>query len=66
MSVSMMGFSLMPIAALPMGVLADSLGAPRTVALCGLAVTLFIVGVATFVRSYRRIEIAAPADAPSA
>jgi MFS family permease len=56
MSVNLMGFSLMPIASLPMGLIADHLGAPRTVLLCGLAVTLFVVGVATFVRSYRRIE----------
>ncbi|MGE0544302.1 MAG: MFS transporter [Dehalococcoidia bacterium] len=62
MSVNMMGFSLMPIAALPIGVIADRLGAPQTIALCGLAVTLFIVGVATFVRSYRRIEVEVPAQ----
>jgi len=62
MSVNMMGFSLMPIAALPMGIIADRLGAPHTVAICGLAVTLFVIGVATFVRSYRQIEVAAPAE----
>jgi predicted MFS family arabinose efflux permease len=63
MSVNMMGFSLMPIAALPMGIIADRLGAPETIALCGIAVTLFIVGIATFVRSYRRIEVEVPAQA---
>ncbi|MGH2583499.1 MAG: MFS transporter [Dehalococcoidia bacterium] len=62
MSVSMMGFSLMPIAALPMGIIADHLGAPHTVAICGLAVTLFVLGVATFVRSYRQIEVATPTE----
>ena len=63
MSVNMMGFSLMPIAALPMGIIADHLGAPETVTLCGIAVTLFIVGVATFARNYRNIEVEAPAQA---
>jgi predicted MFS family arabinose efflux permease len=61
MSVSLMGFSLMPVAALPMGLVADRLGAPQTIALCGLAVTLFVVGVASFLRSYRRIESHQPA-----
>jgi MFS family permease len=56
MSVNLMGFSLMPVAALPMGLGADHLGAPQTIALCGLAVTLFVVGVASLVRSYRHLE----------
>jgi hypothetical protein len=60
MSVNLMGFSLMPVAALPMGLGADHLGAPQTIALCGLAVTLFVVGVAHLVRSYRHIEIHQP------
>jgi MFS family permease len=60
MSVNLMGFSLMPVAALPMGLVADRFGAPHTVAICGLAVALFVVGVATFVRSYRQIEPAPP------
>ncbi len=58
MSVNMVGFSLMPIASLPMGAIADRLGAPHTVAICGVLVALFILGVAAFVRSYRRIEAA--------
>jgi hypothetical protein len=65
MSVNLMGFSLMPIAALPLGLVADRLGAPRTVTLCGLGVTLFVIGVGTFVRGYRRIESGAPAPARS-
>jgi MFS family permease len=60
MSVNLMGFSLMPVAALPMGVVADHVGAPPTIAVCGLAVTLFVVGVATFVRRYRRLERVPP------
>jgi MFS family permease len=60
MAVNMMGFSLMPVAALPMGLVADHLGATHTVAVCGLAVAVFVLGVATFVRSYRRLETPAP------
>ena len=66
MSVNLMGFSLMPIASLPMGLVADHLGAPRTVLLCGVAVTLFVVAVASFARSYRRIEGPAPRPSPRA
>lgn len=62
MSVNMMGFSLMPIAALPIGAIADHVGAPQTIAVAGALVTLFVLGVATFVRSYRSIEISAPAE----
>jgi predicted MFS family arabinose efflux permease len=60
MSVNMMGFSLMPVAALPMGLVADHLGAPHTVAVCGVAVAVFVVGVATLVPRYRRLEAPAP------
>lgn len=63
MSVNMMGFSLMPIASLPMGIIADHAGAPRTILISGLLVTLFVTCVATFVRSYRRIESPAPVSA---
>lgn len=66
MSVNLIGFSLMPIASLPMGVIADHIGAPRTVAISGVLVALFVLGVATFVRSYRRIEVTAPVEGRAA
>jgi MFS family permease len=45
MSVVMMNFALMPIAALPMSVLADSIGAPLTVASAGAITALIVVGL---------------------
>ncbi|MEZ4572645.1 MAG: MFS transporter [Thermomicrobiales bacterium] len=43
MSIYMMGFSLMPIALLPMGAAVDAIGAPTTVAAAGLMINTVIV-----------------------
>lgn len=62
MSVNQIGFSLMPIASLPTGAIADQIGAPQTVAGAGVLVTLFVTAVATLLPSYRRLELDAPAE----
>lgn len=59
MSVYMMGFSLMPVALLPMGAFVDSVGAPATIAAAGvLLVTITIVG--GFIQIARKQSLTAP------
>ena len=55
MSVYMLTWSLMPLAALPMSILADVVGPEPTVATAGVLVALFIAGVAIFYPAYRRL-----------
>ncbi len=52
MSIYMMGFSLMPIALLPMGASVDAFGAPSTVATAGVVIVA-IIAVAGTVQSIR-------------
>ena len=52
MSIYMMGFSLMPIALLPMGASVDAFGAPTTVATAGVAI-ISIIAVAGAIQSVR-------------
>ncbi|MGQ9573589.1 MAG: MFS transporter [Dehalococcoidia bacterium] len=59
MSVYMLTWSLMPLAALPMSVLADVVGPQPTVATAGVLVALFIAGVAVFYPAYRKLGSAA-------
>ena len=56
MSIFMMTFSLMPLSAMPMGVLADTIGAPITVGVSGAIVAIFVVAMVLFVPAYRRID----------
>lgn len=56
MSVFMMTFALMPLSAMPMGVLADSIGAPMTIAMAGIIVTVFVAAMVVLVPAYRRIQ----------
>ncbi len=55
MSVYMLTWSLMPLAALPMSILADAVGPQPTVATAGGLVALFIAGVALFYPAYRKL-----------
>ncbi len=57
MSVQMLGFSLSMLTPLPIGIIVDRIGAPTTVAISGAVIVLFLVYVAMFVGSYRRLEI---------
>lgn len=52
MSIHMMGFSLMPIALLPMGAAVDSLGAPTTIAAAGVVIVsvIALTGAAQAIR----------------
>lgn len=56
MSVYMMTFSVMPLAAMPMGALADAFGAPVTVSVAGALIVVFIGALVTLVPAFRRIE----------
>ncbi|CAN5557099.1 MFS transporter [soil metagenome] len=47
MSIYMMGFSLMPIALLPMGTAVDAVGAPTTIAAAGVAIISIIAATGT-------------------
>jgi MFS family permease len=55
MSVYMLTWSLMPLAALPMSILADVVGPEPTVATAGVLVALFIGGVAVLYPAYRKL-----------
>ena len=61
MSVYMLSWSAMPLASVPLGRLADSIGAPSTMVLAGSAIALIIAAVAALAPGYRRTESAAPA-----
>ena len=56
MSIYMMGFSLMPIALLPMGASVDAFGAPSTVAAAGVAIVAILV-IATAIQTVRNRSI---------
>lgn len=56
MSVNQLGFSLNMIAPLPVGIAVDQFGAQAVVGTNGVLITLFVIAVATFVTSYRRLE----------
>jgi MFS family permease len=62
MSVQMLGFSLSMLTPLPVGVIVDRIGAQTTIAINGVLITCFVIGVATLVRSYRRLEVEMPAE----
>jgi len=55
MSIYMMGFGLMPFAALPAGALAQAIGAPLTVILGGGILFLFLTGAALSQPRLRRL-----------
>jgi hypothetical protein len=62
MSINQLGFSISMLTPLPVGVIVDHIGAPPTVAISGLLITVFVCGVALFVRSYRQLEIQTPTE----
>ncbi len=55
MSVYMMTFSFMPLAAMPMGLASDAFGVQPTVAVAGALIVLFLGALLTLVPGYRRI-----------
>ena len=56
MSVYLLTFAVMPIAALPMAWIADQVGGPATIAGAGLVVAAVVGGVALLYPPYRRIR----------
>jgi MFS family permease len=66
MSIQMLGFSLSMLTPLPIGFIVDRIGAPLTVTINGALIMLFVLAVASLVRSYRRLEVTIPAgDRPA-
>ena len=66
MSIQMLGFSMSMLTPLPIGFIVDRIGAPLTVTINGALIMLFVLAVASLVRSYRRLEVAMPAgDRPA-
>lgn len=59
MSVYLLTWSLMPLAALPMSALADLVGPQLTVAAAGVLVALFIAGAAVLYPAYRQLGLPA-------
>jgi predicted MFS family arabinose efflux permease len=62
MSVNMMGFSFMMLTPLPIGVAVDHIGAPNTLAFLGGIIVVVVAAVGMFAPSYRRLEMASPAE----
>jgi predicted MFS family arabinose efflux permease len=55
MSIYFMNWSLMPLATLPLGALADYIGAPFTEAMAGSLIFLLVAGVALFLPTWRKM-----------
>jgi predicted MFS family arabinose efflux permease len=62
LSVNMMGFSFMMLTPLPIGFAADHIGAPATMAILGGVIAIMVTAVGTLASSYRRLEVASPAE----
>jgi MFS family permease len=60
MSIQMLGFSMSMLTPLPVGLIVDRIGAPLTVAINGALITVFVVAVASLMRSYRNLEVSLP------
>lgn len=60
MSVYMMSMSLMPLSSLPVGIVVDHIGAPRTIGLAGAVVVLSVSAITLLHPRYRRLETVAP------
>ncbi|MFN8558882.1 MAG: MFS transporter [Dehalococcoidia bacterium] len=63
MSVYMLSWSAMPLASVPLGRLADAVGAPNTMLLAGALIAVIVVAVALLLPHYRRSETAAATPA---
>ncbi len=64
MSIYMMSFSLMPMAAFPMGLLVDRWSAPQVVSVAGAVILLFIVAISLAVPTLRQGGEGEPQTAP--
>lgn len=60
MSIYMMNWSLMPLATMPLGALADFIGAPATEAAAGSLILLIVASVAVFYPNWRKLGETAP------
>ncbi len=64
MSIYMMAFSLMPLAAFPMGLMVDRWSAPQVVGIAGAVILLFILAISFAVPTLRQQEEGEPQAAP--
>ena len=62
MSIQMLGFSLSMLTPLPVVFIVDRIGAPATVTINGALIAIFVLTVAMFVRSYRRLVLEMPRE----
>ncbi len=60
MSVYMISMSLMPMSALPVGIIVDHAGAPATIGVAGALVAISVSAIALLHPRYRRLETAGP------
>ena len=56
MSISMMTFGLMPLSAVPFGVIAELIGTPNSLAISGILLTTITVLFAIFNRTFRQMD----------
>lgn len=60
MSVYMMSMSLMPLSALPVGIIVDQIGARQTIGIAGALVSVTVGAITLLHPRYRRMETAGP------
>ena len=65
MSIYMMTFSLMPMAALPMGMLVDRWSAPQVVSVAGAVIVIFILAISLAVPGMRQSDSSETQAAPT-
>jgi len=62
MSLNMLGFTTSMLMPLPIGLVVDRVGPQPTIAVVGLIIALFVFAIATFAKSYRRLEMDVTAE----
>jgi MFS family permease len=55
-SITMMTFGLMPLSAVPFGILAEKIGTPDSLTISGVLLAVFTIGFAVFNKTFRKID----------
>ena len=56
MSISMMTFGMMPLSAVPFGILAEKIGTPDSLTISGVLLAVFTIGFAVFNKTFRKMD----------
>jgi predicted MFS family arabinose efflux permease len=55
-SITMMTFGLMPLSAVPFGILAEKIGTPDSLTISGVLLAVFTIGFAVFNKTFRKMD----------